>query len=49
MIGADPIARIAGRGSYALDPRDFGFAPVEAANQALARAGSVGAMCVRSS
>ena len=39
MIGADPIARIAGRGSYALDPRDFGFAPVEAANQALARAG----------
>jgi acetyl-CoA acetyltransferase family protein len=38
-IGIDPIARIAGRGVHALDPQDFGFAPVEAANQALARAG----------
>lgn len=38
-IGSDPIARIAGRGVHALDPQDFGFAPVEAANQALARAG----------
>jgi acetyl-CoA acyltransferase len=39
LIGADPIARIAGRGVHALDPQDFGFAPVEAANTALARAG----------
>jgi acetyl-CoA acyltransferase len=38
-IGADPLARIAGRGVHALDPQDFGFAPVEAANKALARAG----------
>lgn len=38
-IGLDPLARIAGRGVHALDPQDFGFAPVEAANQALARAG----------
>jgi len=38
-IGIDPIARIAGRGVHALDPQDFGFAPVEAANAALGRAG----------
>ena len=38
-IGRDPIARIAGRGAMALDPREFGYAPVEAANRALARAG----------
>ncbi|MCU4186763.1 thiolase family protein [Acidiferrimicrobium sp. IK] len=38
-IGRDPIARIAGRGAFALDPQDFGYAPVEAANLALARAG----------
>jgi acetyl-CoA acyltransferase len=38
-IGLDPIARIAGRGIHALDPQDFGFAPVEAANGALSRAG----------
>jgi acetyl-CoA acetyltransferase family protein len=38
-IGADPIARIAGRGVLALDPQAFGYAPVEAANRALARAG----------
>ncbi|MET1036897.1 MAG: thiolase family protein [Aeromicrobium sp.] len=38
-IGLDPLARIAGRGVHALDPQDFGFAPVEAANAALARAG----------
>jgi len=37
--GLDPIARIAGRGASALDPQFFGFAPVEAANRALARAG----------
>jgi acetyl-CoA acetyltransferase family protein len=38
-IGAEPLARIAGRGAFALDPRDFGYAPVEAAGRALARAG----------
>lgn len=38
-IGLDPVARIAGRGASALDPQLFGFAPVEAANRALARAG----------
>ncbi|MEO3788036.1 thiolase family protein [Actinocorallia sp. B10E7] len=38
-IGIDPIARIAGRGAFALAPQDFGFAPVEAADRALARAG----------
>ncbi|BCJ68006.1 thiolase family protein [Polymorphospora rubra] len=39
LIGCDPLARFAGRGVHALDPQDFGFAPVEAANIALARAG----------
>ncbi|WP_426242803.1 thiolase family protein [Nocardioides sp. LHG3406-4] len=38
-IGRDPVARIAGRGAHALDPQDFGYAPVEAANRALHRAG----------
>jgi acetyl-CoA acyltransferase len=38
-IGSEPLARIAGRGVHALDPREFGFAPVEAAERALARAG----------
>ncbi|MGW5863260.1 thiolase family protein [Streptomyces sp. NPDC055239] len=38
-IGADPLARVAGRGVYALDPQMFGFAPVEAANRALKSAG----------
>ena len=38
-IGLDPVARIAGRGASALEPQYFGFAPVEAANAALARAG----------
>ena len=33
-----PLARIAGRGTHALAPQDFGFAPVEAAEKALARA-----------
>lgn len=39
VLGHDPLARIAGRGVHALDPQDFGIAPVEAANKALARAG----------
>jgi acetyl-CoA acyltransferase len=34
-----PLARVAGRGTHALAPQDFGFAPVEAAEKALARAG----------
>ena len=38
-LGLDPIARIAGRGVHALEPQRFGFAPVEAAAKALARAG----------
>ncbi|MFI9576207.1 thiolase family protein [Microbispora rosea] len=38
-IGAGPIARVAGRGACALEPQMFGYAPVEAANQALRRAG----------
>jgi acetyl-CoA acyltransferase len=38
-IGIDPIARIAGRGTFALVPQDFGIAPVEAVEQALSRAG----------
>jgi acetyl-CoA acetyltransferase family protein len=38
-IGREPLARIAGRGATALDPRDFGRAPVEAAGRALERAG----------
>ena len=38
-LGRAPLARIAGRGTHALDPQDFGYAPVEAANKALARAG----------
>ncbi len=37
-IGTDPIARIVGRGAMALEPRAFGYAPIEAANRALARA-----------
>ncbi|OFE16971.1 beta-ketoadipyl CoA thiolase [Humibacillus sp. DSM 29435] len=38
-IGREPLARIAGRGASALDPQHFGYAPVEAANRALERAG----------
>jgi acetyl-CoA acyltransferase len=38
-IGSAPVARIAGRGAHALDPPMFGYAPVEAAEQALRRAG----------
>ncbi|MEV0347025.1 thiolase family protein [Nonomuraea sp. NPDC050680] len=38
-IGVEPLARIAGRGASALDPQEFGYAPVEAAERALARAG----------
>ncbi|HEU4567937.1 MAG TPA: thiolase family protein [Marmoricola sp.] len=38
-LGRPPLARVAGRGASALEPHRFGFAPVEAANRALARAG----------
>jgi acetyl-CoA acetyltransferase family protein len=38
-IGLDPMARVAGRGAHALEPQLFGFAPVEAAEKALRRAG----------
>jgi acetyl-CoA acetyltransferase family protein len=37
--GRRPLARIAGRGAFAVDPDVFGIAPVEAANRALERAG----------
>jgi acetyl-CoA acetyltransferase family protein len=39
LDGAEPLARIAGRGVAGVDPDIFGIAPVEAANRALARAG----------
>jgi acetyl-CoA acetyltransferase family protein len=38
-IGLAPLARIAGRGVSAVEPPMFGYAPVEAADRALARAG----------
>lgn len=38
-IGRSPIARIVSRGSAAVEPQLFGIGPVEAANQALKRAG----------
>ncbi|WP_138415727.1 thiolase family protein [Sinomonas gamaensis] len=38
-LGLEPIARIAGRGAAANEPQFFGFAPVEAANRALEKAG----------
>jgi acetyl-CoA acetyltransferase family protein len=39
ILGLPPLARIAGRGAAANEPQFFGFAPVEAANLALKRAG----------
>ncbi|KKD07640.1 thiolase family protein [Streptomyces sp. WM6386] len=39
LPGAQPLARITGRGVAGNDPDVFGIAPVEAANRALARAG----------
>ena len=39
ILGLEPLARIAGRGAHANDPQFFGYAPVEAANKALAKAG----------
>jgi acetyl-CoA acetyltransferase family protein len=37
--GREPLARIVSRGLHAVDPPIYGIAPVEAANQALERAG----------
>lgn len=39
LLGREPLARIAGWGAAANEPQYFGFAPVEAANVALMRAG----------
>ncbi|MDK1359758.1 thiolase family protein [Arthrobacter sp. zg-Y1219] len=39
LLGLAPLARIAGRGAAANEPQFFGYAPVEAANLALKRAG----------
>jgi len=39
LLGAAPIARILSSGAHALDPQYFGFAPVEAANKTVAKAG----------
>ncbi|WP_395400179.1 thiolase family protein [Arthrobacter sp. UC242_113] len=39
ILGLEPLARVAGRGAHGNDPQFFGFAPVEAANKALAKAG----------
>ncbi|MET0741135.1 MAG: thiolase family protein [Candidatus Nanopelagicales bacterium] len=39
LVGLSPLARIAGRGAAANEPQFFGFAPVDAANLALKRAG----------
>ncbi len=38
-LGRAPVARIAGRAAHALEPQRFGYAPVKAAEKALARAG----------
>src|SRR3954463_10949244 len=35
----EPLARVAGRGTFGVDPDVFGIAPVEAAERALRRAG----------
>jgi acetyl-CoA acyltransferase len=39
LTGLDPVARIAGRAAAANEPQYFGYAPVEAAERALARSG----------
>jgi acetyl-CoA acyltransferase len=38
-VGSAPLARVAGRAAAALEPQMFGYAPVEAAEKALRRAG----------
>ena len=39
VLGLEPLARIAGRATAANEPDFFGYAPVEAVNRALSRAG----------
>ncbi|MEW1980694.1 thiolase family protein [Citricoccus sp. NPDC079358] len=39
ILGLQPLARIAGRAAAANEPQYFGYAPVDAVNQAIARAG----------
>ncbi|WP_404436466.1 thiolase family protein [Microbacterium aerolatum] len=39
VLDAEPLARITGRAAHGVDPDDFPIAPIEAANEALARAG----------
>jgi acetyl-CoA acyltransferase len=39
LLGRTPLGRIAGRAAHAVEPHRFGYAPVEAANKALSRAG----------
>jgi acetyl-CoA acetyltransferase family protein len=38
-LGREPLARIVSRAAHGVDPDVFGYAPVEAANEALRRAG----------
>jgi acetyl-CoA acetyltransferase family protein len=38
-LGRDPLARVVSRAAHGIDPDVFGYAPVEAANEALRRAG----------
>jgi acetyl-CoA acyltransferase len=38
-LGREPLARVVSRAAHGVDPDVFGIGPVEAANQALARAG----------
>lgn len=38
-VGREPLARVSATGVSAIDPDRFGLAPVEAVNQALAKAG----------
>jgi acetyl-CoA acetyltransferase family protein len=38
-LGAEPLARITATGVHAVEPQDFGIAPVQAVRRALARAG----------
>ncbi|NIH70548.1 MULTISPECIES: thiolase family protein [Auritidibacter] len=39
ILGLEPLVRIAGRAASANEPQFFGYAPVEATNRAIARAG----------
>ncbi|MGY0498300.1 thiolase family protein [Nocardia sp. FBN12] len=48
-LGRTPLTRIASRGAHAVEPHRFGYAPVEAAEKALVRAGirwGVAAICI---